>query len=438
MKRIVFAACVTLSCKGEPKGEPKAAPSAAPTVATVATSVASAAPSASVSVAPQVPAGPRFLARHIPQKAAASSEYRGKGEWRKALYAFDGTRSTAWNRADSPKGSDADKAVQWLEAQFEKPKSIRVLRIDTGYDDWSAKYGDLWLHNAHAKKLSISLDGAAPITRAVAENERVATVRLPDGTKAKTVRVSFDELWPGDKWQDIAVTEIGLFGDPDGFVEEQKVLDSVKGIEDHYEEDSASRGAQLAMSLGMPIPADLVTEQRARVNHAWADLDGRGKDYLFVSMVFRTRPNAERARRQIVMTAILGRTSPASLSLLAHDTVIAQPDTFGFDADTRAFIPPRTASDERDELWVRWKHTSLDPSGQRVAETGLRLWACAQGFAEPVFEQIFHRAEKTAGQGDFEAVTMQSREDKSVQIDIDGKPVASFQWDASSGIYAPN
>ncbi|MBL8716416.1 MAG: discoidin domain-containing protein [Myxococcales bacterium] len=431
---LALAAVVVLGCRNEAPPAPKPAASAS------ASTVASApAPSASVAASASAP-GPvkpttRFLARLFPDESSASTEFHDAkiGEHHPAKHAFDGTRATSWNQDGKP-AVKVEKG-EWLEAKFKKKQSLHVLRIDTGFNDWSAKFGDLFLRNSHVKKLTVTIDGGAPIVREVKPDERVVTVRLERPLEAKTVRVTFDDLYAGDRWPELGITEIGFFGDPPKVVDEAATSKTIAGIDANYEADSAGRAAGLAMDLGMPIPAELVENQRARITDTWADLDGLGRDYRVVSLTFRTRPSGG-TRRQILMTAILGRVAPGKLALLASDLIVARPDEFGFDNQTKLEIAPHLHAEDRDDLALRWAHASLDPSGQRVKQTGLRVWSCMHGFPEPVFEQIFDRAEKTKNQSDFEPVELQADHGK-VGIRIAGAAKGSFAWHAPSGIFVP-
>lgn len=433
----LLVASVLLGCRKDapaPAGGPAPSASSAPIVASA--SAPTPPPSGAPSVAPPPRAKKRFLAWLKPDGAKAATEYHDskQGEHHPAKDAFDGTRATSWNQDGKP-AVKVEKG-EWLEATFAKGQTIHVVRIDTGFNDWSAKFGDLFLRNSHVKRLSVVIDDGTPIVRDVRPDERVVTVVLDAPVKPKKIRVTFDDLYAGDKWPELGITEVAFYGDPPKEVDEAAVSKAVEGIEKNYETDSAARAATLVRDLGMPIVAELVEDQRTRVTDAAADLDGLGRDYRVLSFMVRTRPNANAARRQIYMTAILGRTAPGKLSLLASDVIVAQPDEFYFDNETRLTVAPKLHAEDRDDVTLRWAHSTLDPSGQRLKQTGLRVWSCVHGFPEPVFEQIFHRAEKTKGQGDWEKVELLADHGK-VTIRLGDAVKGTFAWHAPSGIFVP-
>ena len=69
-----------------------------------------------------------------------------------------------------------------------------------------------FMANARARKVTISLDGKPFGVVELAENQR-GYVRIPiGGVKVEMVRFTIDSVWPGKKWQDVAISEIRIIG----------------------------------------------------------------------------------------------------------------------------------------------------------------------------------------------------------------------------------
>jgi hypothetical protein len=154
---------------------------------------------------PSSPAGVSALALLKPESVAASSAIHGAGENHPPEHAFDGNPKTAWN--ESAPGSGRG---EWIEATFATAKSIRKITMTTGYAETSPKFGDLFVKNAHLKKLSVLVDGRKVRSVDVSESERSITIELQEtGT---TLRIVADDVYEGTAWKDLCISEIEIFG----------------------------------------------------------------------------------------------------------------------------------------------------------------------------------------------------------------------------------
>lgn len=81
--------------------------------------------------------------------------------------------------------------------------------LTTGYEKHSPRVGDLFVANAHVRRMRIVTDARVHEITA-GRTERVAELGLGDRTR--TVRFVVEEVWPGVRWQDLSISEIRFFG----------------------------------------------------------------------------------------------------------------------------------------------------------------------------------------------------------------------------------
>ncbi len=143
-----------------------------------------------------------------PDSVTASSFYDKGGERHPPEDAFDGLMKTAWNE-----GAPGPGRGEWIEAHFNTPQHIRRIQISTGFDYVSPKYGDLFTVNPHLRAVRVLFDGGKAIRRAVPEQGREISLDRLD-IVASSVRIIADQVWEGTRWQDLAISEIRIEGNP--------------------------------------------------------------------------------------------------------------------------------------------------------------------------------------------------------------------------------
>jgi hypothetical protein len=151
------------------------------------------------------PAGATGLVKLEPASVSASSAMRRPGDDHPAQHAFDGDVKTAWNESAPGPGRG-----EWLEARLDAPRTITRVKMSTGYASISPKFGDLFVANAHVKRLSVLVDGAVVKTIDVGADERWITIDLE--ATGQVVRFVADDVYAGAKWQDLCVAEVEIYG----------------------------------------------------------------------------------------------------------------------------------------------------------------------------------------------------------------------------------
>lgn len=183
--------------------------SAGPTPA--ASSVASPPTSAAPVVAPAAAPSPADVPAALlaPARTVASRFLREGHSSYPASNAFDGTNDTAWSVRDAVAGSD------YLEACFSgRPTLVRV-ELTTGFERIHPTTGDLFEANAHLRGGRILVDGVERAGISVTSDQRSATIELPAVTVGECLRIEVGAVWPGVRWQDLAISEVRIYGTPD-------------------------------------------------------------------------------------------------------------------------------------------------------------------------------------------------------------------------------
>lgn len=430
---LLLAASIAVGCKSETKNDkPAAAPSATPSApATVASGTGSAAASASAPKVAKVETrnGPRWL-RKLPVESASASTELAKGGFFPGKRAFDGTRNTVWIASPKPKSTDPE----WLEAKLKAPKKIWGVRLDTGLVDFSAKDGDLFGENSHAKKISVQLDGKTVATKEVGPDQRGVFVEL-DGTEAKTVRVVFDEVHAGKG--NLAVTEAAIYGDgTDGTQHDLAELKkTIETIQSRFEKWSASDAVQLLNKLGAPILGDLLTDQRCKATLDEVDLDGKPGNEALIRLTFEYKPEDPPAdppapqKRQVFYAIALGAVEGGKLVYLGSDYLVQEGRPDGFDTDaTKVEVTPVHRAGASDVVF-RWGFASGESA---VRSSGMRVFSFERGFLEPLLDVSFSRGKDAEETIDLET---SGEAPSKIQIKLNGTVKSTLAFDQGSALY---
>jgi len=96
---------------------------------------------------------------------------------------------------------------EWLELTPKVAKPLSAISIKPG----CFKSQALFEANARPKKLRIQLDGAAPLVAEIPDLMEEIEIPMTGHTKpVKRILITFDEVWPGKRFEDLCVTSIRL------------------------------------------------------------------------------------------------------------------------------------------------------------------------------------------------------------------------------------
>ena len=113
--------------------------------------------------------------------------------------AFDGDNDTAWAVREAIPGQD------WIEMSLGEPTHVSRLWLTTGFEKIHRRTGDLFPLNAHLRRFTIETDDGRR-TVEVGSEQRSAELRLNSTTTR--IRLIIEDVWPGERWQDLSISEI--------------------------------------------------------------------------------------------------------------------------------------------------------------------------------------------------------------------------------------
>jgi hypothetical protein len=348
MNRWVLSAAVLISCKRSdpPPPPPSAAPTPTPTVSVAAKPAAIESAATPPTTTPvQLP---RYMRRLKSMTSAASSIYDDKKTKEKhpAAMAFDGDRRTAW-----VEGVDGPGQGSWVEVTSGAPQSFVAVAIDTGIQGTRPGV-DLFVANAHAKKLHLRIDETDLPTVDIAATQR--TVIVPASKEAKAIRVVYDDVFPGEKWADLGASEIAVLADATKVpsVPRDMIEKEVAALHDGH---GVAEAKALLLRFGVAAPQDEGWAADAAIEKA-SLIDGRADE----AVVTVTLSKDEEITHFIVLGTVNDRY------------VVLGTDTLNRKAEMKL---ERFHSAAADDVVVRF----TDDKGK-----GLRVLSLGRGFLERI------------------------------------------------------
>ncbi|MFL5354883.1 NADase-type glycan-binding domain-containing protein [Archangium sp.] len=116
-------------------------------------------------------------------------------------FLFDGRLDFGW--AEGSKGPGTGES---FTLTLEAPVELTALELWNGYQ----RSEDHFQKNARAKKLSLSVDGGAPVPLGVKDSSGAQTLKLPAPMKGRVWKLSVDEVYPGKRYPDMVLSELRL------------------------------------------------------------------------------------------------------------------------------------------------------------------------------------------------------------------------------------
>ncbi len=161
----------------------------------------------------------------------ASSELRGKTFEHPASLAADGRMDTAWCE-----GAKGPGVGQWIELDLGAPQRVSAVRVHGGY----FKSAGLLAQNARLRRVSVLLDGVRVGSFELGDPTRASDVgegfELPEAPTAedifqiarsgpatlwldspvaqkpaRRIRLTVDAVYPGTRYPDLCVSELGAY-----------------------------------------------------------------------------------------------------------------------------------------------------------------------------------------------------------------------------------
>lgn len=96
---------------------------------------------------------------------------------------------------------------EWLELQPQVAKPLVAIEIEPGYN----KTDELFRANARPKKVRIELNGEHRLTADIPDSKEPCRVAVSGyGKPVRTIRLTFEEVWPGTQHEDLCISRIML------------------------------------------------------------------------------------------------------------------------------------------------------------------------------------------------------------------------------------
>jgi ribosomal protein L37E len=185
-------------------GEPEAQQ---PIVTDAATTTATSEPAVAASPAPSAPPPPVESQLTASGVTASTVLDPDDGVTYDPELTLDGNPVTAWND-----GVDGDPVGQWLEYTFVAPVRISRIEVVNGYDKVVGDL-DLFEANARIRALRVETDGATTPGE-LTDTREPQSLEGPFGPSCR-YRIVVDSVYPGSRFEDVALSEIAFFGTQD-------------------------------------------------------------------------------------------------------------------------------------------------------------------------------------------------------------------------------
>ena len=132
-----------------------------------------------------------------------------------ARFALDGAPDTAW-----VEGVDGSGIGQWIEVDFGEPVEIYYVGVDIGYD----KSNYLFRANNRLRTATITLANGIEIQHSFSDIRGIQMVPMMDAAGnpriSDSLKLVIEEIYQGRRYDDTAVAEIEVWGDPPLPIEE--------------------------------------------------------------------------------------------------------------------------------------------------------------------------------------------------------------------------
>lgn len=147
--------------------------------------------------------GDRWSMSHVNYQVTASSTLPSSGG-----HSYDAAKVKNGGRGDVwSEGVDGPGVGEWLEIKPEVAKPLDFIEMEPGY----YKDDELFRANARPKKVRVDLNGGHSFTALVSDDRAISWIPIRGYDQpVKTIRLTFLEVWPGEKFEDLCVSGIRL------------------------------------------------------------------------------------------------------------------------------------------------------------------------------------------------------------------------------------
>ncbi len=152
--------------------------------------------------------GEKWAIRHRNYSVKASStlaptpESIGKRSYDASLVKEGSGQMGAWSE-----GAKGPGIGEWLELTPEVPKPLSAINLMPGY----TMTPELFAANARPRKILVELNGEQRFHAEIPDAPEWARIPVSGYTKpVKTIRLTFEDVWKGSKYEDLCVSGVSL------------------------------------------------------------------------------------------------------------------------------------------------------------------------------------------------------------------------------------
>jgi len=147
--------------------------------------------------------GGKWFASHTNYQIKASSSLPAEGD---QSYEPEKVKNF-WGDGAWSEGAKGSGVGEWLELTPAVPKPLNAIEIEPGM----TKTEELFTANARPKTVLVELNGEKRFSAEIPDLKEVHRIPIPDYTKpVKKIRLTFQEVWPGKRFEDLCVSGILL------------------------------------------------------------------------------------------------------------------------------------------------------------------------------------------------------------------------------------
>ena len=147
--------------------------------------------------------GDRWSISHVNYQVKASSTLPKDG----TLSYEAGNMKKLWSEKTWCEGAPGAGVGEWIELKPEVPKPLTAIEMDPGY----FKSDELFQANARPKKVLVKLNDEHSFSVSVPDARTSCWIPIQGYSKpVKKIRLTFQEVWPGSRHEDLCVSSIRL------------------------------------------------------------------------------------------------------------------------------------------------------------------------------------------------------------------------------------
>jgi hypothetical protein len=153
----------------------------------------------------------RRIRRHVPREISVSSVYASshlkpyKGHVFVPRHVIDGRLDTSWQ----PHGTGVG---HWIRLNLGGTYTVTKVAVANGYQNYTSSFGNLFLKNSRVRRATLSFSNGSSVSMSFPSRVSGYISRSIPNKRTSYVRFKIRSVYRGDRWKDLAVSEIKVYG----------------------------------------------------------------------------------------------------------------------------------------------------------------------------------------------------------------------------------